>query len=213
MIGTQVRTTTDLGAWLRWAPGRFALALGLGRRYGVREVAANVLNGVGSSAVETRETTRTSWWLAEANYWFAPRLGVHAVVGRSPPDLQFGTAGGKFLRLGFQTLLVAPRARSSAPSVRATGLVARRKAAGFVALELAGMETASEVELMADFTDWRPVAMEPAGEGRWQLRIPMSSGVHFVNIRSDGGSWRPPPGTRVVTDEFGQRTGVVVIEE
>jgi 1,4-alpha-glucan branching enzyme len=72
--------------------------------------------------------------------------------------------------------------------------------------------SARRVELMADFTDWAPVDMAPVGAGRWRLTIPVSSGLYHVNVRYDGGSWRSPPGTRKVRDEFDRETGVVVVD-
>jgi hypothetical protein len=40
----------------------------------------------------------------------------------------------------------------------------------------------------------------------------VSSGLYHVNVRYDGGSWRSPPGTRKVRDEFDRETGVVVVD-
>lgn len=80
-------------------------------------------------------------------------------------------------------------------------------------VELALIAGASRrVELRGDFTDWRPVEMEDHGGGRWRLRRLISSGVHSLSVRYDDGPWVPPPATRVVADEFGEETGVLVVE-
>jgi hypothetical protein len=39
----------------------------------------------------------------------------------------------------------------------------------------------------------------------------IAPGVHRVNIRVDGGAWRPPPGLSVVRDEFGGEVGLLVV--
>jgi len=51
--------------------------------------------------------------------------------------------------------------------------------------------TATRVELMADFTDWQPVPLERAGNG-WRLERAISSGLHHVSLRIDGGPWIAP---------------------
>jgi hypothetical protein len=68
------------------------------------------------------------------------------------------------------------------------------------------------VELAADFTDWRPVALESALEGDWLVVLPITPGLHRVAVRIDGGSWDAPPDTRAMVSEFGTRIGEVVIE-
>jgi hypothetical protein len=79
-------------------------------------------------------------------------------------------------------------------------------------LLVGGGSTVRRVEVMGDFTDWRPVDMQLMGPGRWQLRLPILPGLHHLNVRYDGGPWQPPPGTGVVADEFDQLTGVLVVE-
>jgi hypothetical protein len=39
----------------------------------------------------------------------------------------------------------------------------------------------------------------------------IAPGVHRVNVRADGGPWRPPPGLSVVRDEFGGEVGLLVV--
>jgi hypothetical protein len=80
---------------------------------------------------------------------------------------------------------------------------------------------ARRVELMGDFTDWTPVALTPLGRragGRgsdgddvWLAELVIAPGVHRVNVRVDGGPWRPPPGLSVVRDEFGGEVGLLVV--
>jgi 1,4-alpha-glucan branching enzyme len=67
------------------------------------------------------------------------------------------------------------------------------------------------VEVTGDFVQWRPVRMQRVSADWWELRIPMSRGVHRVNVRVDGGKWSAPPGVPLQRDEFGGDAGVIVI--
>ena len=64
---------------------------------------------------------------------------------------------------------------------------------------------------MGDFTDWRPVPLVPAGEGRWSLDVALSKGLHHLYVRFDNGAWSVPAGTASVDDDFGGRTGLFVV--
>ena len=70
---------------------------------------------------------------------------------------------------------------------------------------------AKSVELMGDFTDWEPVALTRVGAGVWEIRLPLPSGVHRLNVRIDGGPWLVPAGARLEPTEFGGPAGVVVV--
>lgn len=70
---------------------------------------------------------------------------------------------------------------------------------------------AMTVELAGSFNDWTPTAMRSAGGGWWELILPLTSGLHSLNVRSDGGSWVVPPGLESVNDEFNGTVGVLLI--
>lgn len=213
----QARITTDVAAWLRWTPSRTEVAIALGRRYGITEV-AGVIGGMpgdgtgsGLQSSSSRQTTST-WWLLEGTYWLAARWGFTASVGRRPPDNQLRTPGGRFLQFSLRTAVGrggrTPSAR--APTAQREFRVQRFEG-GVVELRLVA-SGARRVELRGDFTDWRPVEMEDRGGGRWRLRQVISTGVHSLSVRYDGGPWVPPPATSIVTDEFGDETGVLVVD-
>ncbi len=71
---------------------------------------------------------------------------------------------------------------------------------------------AEKVELAGDFTDWRPVPLQPWGEGAWRASIPISPGLHRLAVRIDGGAWHAPPGTRPIASEFGGEVTEIVVE-
>ena len=70
---------------------------------------------------------------------------------------------------------------------------------------------AASVEIMGDFTDWQTVQLTRTGDTTWEIQLPLTRGVHRVNIRVDGGRWLVPAGTRLEQTEFGDAVGVVVI--
>ncbi|GIW53247.1 MAG: hypothetical protein KatS3mg081_2602 [Gemmatimonadales bacterium] len=143
--------------------------------------------------------------------------------GRYPPDWLRGTVGGRYVSAA---LRFAPplRPRVRPPGIRsADGSVSDGAAGVPVALvEVSGgrgalqvlvfrAPGAARVELMADFTDWQPVSLEPAGEGLWKLAVRLVPGRYRLNVRLDGGEWLAPAGTTAVEDDFQGTVGTVVV--
>lgn len=71
---------------------------------------------------------------------------------------------------------------------------------------------AALVEIAGDFTDWRPVGLRRVGNGVWEVRLPVPSGLHLMSLRIDGGPFEAPPGLEAAADGFGGRAGVVVVD-
>jgi hypothetical protein len=155
-------------------------------------------------------------------------------AGLFPFDPVQGLPGGRYVTAALR--LATRRPIVNDPSLRAELLLpyeVRRlrsaRAEQFVVEERDGgarvlrvlVPGARRVELMGDFTDWTPVALAPldrraAGRGRdgddvWLAELVIAPGVHRVNVRVDGGPWRPPPGLSVVRDEFGGEVGLLVV--
>jgi 1,4-alpha-glucan branching enzyme len=70
---------------------------------------------------------------------------------------------------------------------------------------------AETVELMGDFTDWAPVKLDTDGSGWWSVTLPVTPGLHEMNMRIDGGRWVVPAGMARKSDEFGGTVGVFLI--
>jgi len=212
LLRQQQRVRTDLGAWVRWTPGRFDLAAATGWRLGTTEPGGSLNDpspgGFGQSAGSTKVRAR-QWWTAEGTWWFSDRVGIQSAIGTYAPDPALGTGGGRFFRLGMRATLSRGLGGSAA---RRLGHGFRTARTGQIVEFDLEAPFAERVELMADFTDWAPVEMAPAGGGRWRLEFAVEPGLHHVNVRYDQGPWRAPPGTRVVADEFGRQTGAVVID-
>ncbi len=49
------------------------------------------------------------------------------------------------------------------------------------------------------------------GRDLWELTVPISSGLHQINIRTDGGKWVAPPGLPTTKDMFNGEVGIMVI--
>lgn len=186
---------TDLGGTVRSSRGPFSGSVAFGRRFST--------SGGGN------------WWRAEGLWWLHPRLGLVVQGGRNPPDLLLGVGRGRFFTLAFRASLRGPaptaRRRSSERWDGERALLLTRQPGGGTSLAIRAPGT-GRVELMADFTDWLPVALVPREEGWFELALPVPPGTHPVNVRYDGGAWIPPPGSPTMRDEFGGVVGVVRAE-
>jgi len=201
---------TDLLASARWEPRRAELTASAGFRDG-----ADSTPGV------------KAWGEAAATYWFTRHLAIVGGAGVFPAELWRGLPGGRYASTALRVATHAPSASDPQRLAELTlpyelGRLRRPAALAerfSVAVEADGTRTlrllvprASRVELMADFTDWLPIALRPAGKDRWSFNVFMSPGVHRVNIRVDGGPWMAPPGLTVVHDEFGGAVGLLVVQ-
>ncbi len=208
-------TTTDVGIWVRWLGERAELAVATGMRFGMRQPGrvpgvpdTPTLDRAGARSLRTSST----WWMTEGTWWFLDRIGVLGSVGQQPIDPAVATSGESFLRLGFRAAVWRRRPavpRSPAPAHRTARFGFERRGDDLVEFTL-DADGADQVELMGDFTDWSPVAMQRV-EARWRLLLPVTRGLHWVNVRYNGGPWQAPPLPRVVRDEFGLESGEFTI--
>jgi hypothetical protein len=154
--------------------------------------------------------------------WLAPRTALVASAGTYPVDPAQGFPSGRFLalslRVGGRRPAMSPsseggiddRARADARRAGVQAFDVRRLDADRVRLRVRA-DGASTVELMGDLTAWQPITMR-RGEGAWWvLDLAASAGVHEITVRRDGGGWVVPPGLRVSTDEFGGRSGLLLV--
>ena len=194
VLVNQSKARSDLSAWLRWAGGPFQLGLGAGRHGNIARPA-------------------DVWWESEAAWWISPRFALVGAAGDRPTDLTLGMTGGRYLLLSIRANLTAPAPRIPlpAPPRVSAGFRIERIDSNAVEFSLPG-RGAHLVELMGDFTDWKPVPLEYASSGWWRLVLPVSDGVHQVNVRFDEGPWEAPPGVTAVADEFGGVSGRIVVQ-
>jgi hypothetical protein len=162
----------------------------------------------------SRTTPEITVWGVSAVRSLGPRVGLVVSAGRAGSDPVTALPGSRYVVAGLRLTLgtsalppliesphASPAARFRIGPSRLTGREIRLSAPGAQTVELAG-----------DFTDWRPVALEPAPEGEWRVVLPIAPGLHRIAIRVNRGAWQAPPDTRTVVSEFGTRIGEVVIE-
>lgn len=210
----RIRTTTDVGLWVRWGGNRTELAVASGIRFGLRQPGLSPGTSLGDQS-ETSPSNRamlsSTWWMAEGTWWLMDRIGLVGSVGRQPTDPSIAVTGQSFLRVGFRAALQRRRVEPKlAPVNPLTAAFKAQRQTGEVVEFTLRAPDARKVEIMGDFTDWSPVLMEQEGN-LWRVRLPASPGLHRMNVRYDGGAWRAPPVTRIVKDEFGQESGELMI--
>lgn len=141
-----------------------------------------------------------------AAFWRSPTRALTVSISRQPADFVRGADATRWLALGMRFNEPTPATRRAArlkPIVQITGdatsRVLRVRAPG-----------AKRVELMADFTDWEPVALTIAPSG-FEHTAAIGAGSHRILVRIDGGEWRPAANTPAVNDDLGGRVGLLVV--
>jgi hypothetical protein len=161
----------------------------------------------------TLPANRSVWGQLAATLWATRHVGVVASVGTYPVDFTQGYPGGQYVSVGLRLRsaprFVLPPAIASPTRALRDFRWTRLRGESHRIRVYAG--AARSVELMADFTQWRPVSMRHETRGWWSLELPIPRGTHEVNVRIDSGPWLVPPGTIARTDEFGGAVGLMVV--
>jgi hypothetical protein len=222
----------EAGAWISSRLGSASLTLsprGIGSdlRFTEAEVAARTVRGpleltlFGGMRHWSRPADIASslWGGASGVLWVSDHLAVTAAGGGYPEDFGQGLPRGRYLSAGLR-IATGRTAAEVRPDLRRLALPApgREGASDFrmhatddgVTLEVRA-PAAHTVELMGDVTEWTPVSLTPALDGWWAIRLPVTRGVHRINVRIDGGDWGVPSGMTTVRDEFGGRVGLMVV--
>jgi hypothetical protein len=120
-----------------------------------------------------------------------------------------GTPQWQFVSLGVRMTNVAERPAATRGRV-APPLTALRVDSARVTIHVDAPASARSVEIVGTFTRWDPVSLVRDADG-WTVTVSAAAGPHQVQVRVDGGEWRPPANLPAVADEFGQRSGLIVI--
>ena len=200
---------TDVTAMAKRAGRRVELSAWAGLRSGVASVPGSP----------------NAWASVSAAVWVAPQLAVVADGGSYAADLEQSFPGGTYLSLALRLAphrrLWIPRTttRPDAAVVRTAGAITPKArieiaptgaGSGDYAIRVRAPD-AHRVEIMGDFTDWKPTGLAASGRGVWEMVTRVTPGVRQLTIRIDGGRWTVPAGATVEQDEYGQPVGVVVV--
>jgi hypothetical protein len=162
----------------------------------------------------SRLTPETTIWGLSVSRGIAQSLALVAAAGRSGSDPVTSVPGARYFALGLR-LKVGPPVLPAAPvpapaSADQPFRIGPAVAAGReIVIQAADAEA---VELAGDFTDWKPVTLQPWGRDGWRAFLPIAPGLHRLAIRVDGGAWQAPPGTRPIISEFGGEVAEVAVE-
>jgi len=179
---------TDVAANWRHDHGRFSIgAVGGGR------ASNNVL------------APSDGWGSVDASVWLAPHVALVVAGGRSPQDVirgiprtLYGSVSFRFSSLP-RPSLARPRSRSGGMRLEATREYIEVRA-----------DSATQVEVMGDFTDWTPIALERRGDV-WRIERELSPGLHRLLIRVDGGEWTTPVNLPRAKDDLGGVVGLITV--
>ena len=192
-----------------------------GRRHDWREAELGLHWGIGRLAFQGIVGTRFSathqpnelWGQAQGSISVASDVALIASTGIRPSSAAYGIARSRFVELGVRISPTALRRARLPSGVRPTAAAFQIDAAinGNRTLRVRVPEARS-VELSADFTGWKPIALRQGDLDQWEATLPISPGIHRVAIRINGDAWTTPPGTPAVADEFQGTVGVVVVK-
>lgn len=145
------------------------------------------------------------WGSADVTAWMTSRLALVVSGGQSPQDVVRGVPRIRYVS-GAVRIALQPRVWRAPTPARGRGpnLLATRDG---IEIHVSGAAT---IELMADFTDWSPVALTRAGD-TWRLERAITPGLHRLVIRVDGGAWISPANLPTATDDLGGVVALVAV--
>lgn len=190
---------TDLEASVKWEHRLVELTVRGGQRFG-------------DSFDVTPESRQ--WASGQAAVWISSQVAAVAGGGREPAQPTRGLPARSFGSLGLM-LAYWPIPRGVVPVATPSSLVQAfelRSAGSEVQRITARIGGVESVEIMGDFSEWTPLPLIRRGRDMWELLIPMTPGVHQINLRIDRGQWIAPPGMPTVKDGFNGEVGVLVIK-
>ena len=163
---------------------------------------------------------------ASATLALGERTALFVAGGRYPTDPVSGSVAGRYVSGGVRLRVPSPAplvSHHSVPTASPRGtaddgdpvadvrLEVLPRPDGAVRLVLYTANTAADVELAGDFTDWQPRPLRRIGNGVWETVLPIPSGMHRLNVRIDRGAWIVPVGLTRAGDDFGDEVGIVAV--
>ena len=184
-------TYYDLTGGWRHDRGGLAIGASAGRRFAVEHASSG------------------TWGSADAAAWLFPRTAVVVSVGRSLDDPVRGVPQTTFASVALR-LSASPHETIGRRRVIAGARVSVQRIDGSRSrFEIRGVR-GMRVEVMGDFTDWQPVALEQAGDA-WRFEKLVTPGLHRIALRVDGGEWIAPANLPHATDDLGGVVGLITV--
>ena len=193
----------------------------LGRSVGVVDLSASLGGRVGATLPIAGGAQRL-WGGVNIAAWIAPRAAFMMGIGTYPVDVTQGFPAGQYVSAGLrvgasravrsQEISRARRIRSAARASGVTDFTLRRSAPSVYEVRVRA-RAASAIQLNGDVTGWLPITLVRDEDGWWRGQLRITSGTAEIVIRVNGGEWLVPPGADEIVDEFGGRSGRVVVPE
>lgn len=192
-LSSETTRYVDTEAHVSWSQTRVAVEAAAGRRM-------------------VREGGHTNTWLLGGSVMLTERLTLVGSTGTSAFDIAQRLPGGRYATIALRVTTRAggPLELRSRSRATAREMETWREQDGTVLL-VVHAPRARRVELMGDFTDWRPLVMQREADDHFAARLPLPAGSYRINVRVDGGAWTAPPGTTQVADEYNGAAGLLVI--
>ena len=190
---------SDLEGSVNWAYGWLELTGQAGYRFG-------------DSYDVTPDSRR--WAAGSAVIWLTDRVAAVMGGGRVPANPSRGLPARNYANFGLMlsyssiprtTVPVKPLTVAAVKDFEVRALATGTQK---ITVRVGGVET---VEVMGDFSDWTPLVLMRRGRDLWDITLPVSAGVHEINIRLDGGPWVAPPGLPTRRDNFNGDVGLLVV--
>jgi hypothetical protein len=160
-------------------------------------------------------TTGTSAGGTLAAIWSpTPPIQLIAHGGRQLADLVRGIPQANYVGLTARWLVNARRSNAHATQTSGNARAAEarldeRDGRTEVVLRVDAPDDAT-VEVATSATEWKPQRLTREGSA-FNMRLTLSSGMHRIAVRVNGGEWRAPRGLVAASDDFGGAAGLVVI--
>ena len=182
----------------------------LGLRWGAGRVA---FQGLVGTRFSTTNQPNETWGQVQGSLALAPDVALIAAGGVHPSSAAYGIARARFMELGVRLSPTALRRPRLPSGVRPSAAAFQIDEAGRGQRTLrVRVPDARSVELSADFTGWKPIALTRNDADQWEATLPITPGLHRLTIRVDGDSWTIPPGVVSVPDEFHGTVGVIIVK-
>lgn len=184
-----------------------------------------ILDGALGARVWSRFAGRGVYGEASAVVALRPTLALVFAGGRYATDPTRGSVAGRYVSAGVRIVgLRPPRPERFDPGALSAsfhrGAAAADPPAAPASIEVTNAggtctfvvhAAATQVEIASDVSGWQPVLLAPAGADTWTVTLPVTPGLHRLNVRLDGGAWLVPGGLTPVADEFGGSVGLFVV--